>query len=66
MSYFSFSQIPLVYLSGYMHNSLGPRFGNLLVWLSLIIGQPMAVMMYYHDFAVVHYGKELMQTFGKV
>ena len=58
-------QIPLVYLSGYMHKRLGSRFGNLLVWLSLIIGQPLAVMMYYHDFAVVHYGKELMQTFGK-
>ena len=63
---FLFFQIPLIYLSSYMQNKWSSRCGNLLVWLSVIIGQPLAVMMYYHDFVVVHYGKELMQTFGKL
>ena len=36
---------------------LGPRFGNALVWLSLIVGQPLAVMMYYHDYVVEHFGR---------
>jgi diacylglycerol O-acyltransferase-1 len=45
-------------------NHLGPRAGNLVVWLSLIIGQPLALMMYYHDFVVAHYGSELIATFG--
>jgi diacylglycerol O-acyltransferase-1 len=48
-----------------MQNRWGPRIGNLVVWTSLIIGQPLAVMMYYHDFIVDHYGQELLQTWGK-
>ena len=36
---------------------MGPRFGNALVWLSLIVGQPLAVMMYYHDYVVEHFGR---------
>ena len=44
--------------------SIGTRAGNMVVWLSLIIGQPLALMMYYHDFVVAHYGKELIATFG--
>ena len=40
-----------------MEKVLGPRFGNALVWLSLIVGQPLAVMMYYHDYVVEHFGR---------
>lgn len=40
------------------------RFGNIVVWISLIIGQPLALMMYYHDFVVNHYGSELIHSFG--
>ena len=57
-------QIPLVYISEYVQKRFGQRSGNLVIWLSLIISQPLALMMYYHDFAVVHYGRELLQSFG--
>jgi hypothetical protein len=35
--------------------------GNVLVWVSLIVGQPLAVMMYYHDFVVGHFGRSATQ-----
>ena len=43
---------------------IGKRAGNLVVWMSLILGQPIALMMYYHDFVVANYGKELIASFG--
>ena len=36
---------------------LGPRAGNALVWMSLIVGQPMGIMMYYHDYVVDNFGR---------
>ena len=59
-----FFQIPLMYLSFKAKNFFGKRAGNLLVWMSLILGQPLALMMYYHDFVLEHYGSELITTFG--
>ncbi|CAF1030665.1 unnamed protein product, partial [Didymodactylos carnosus] len=32
-----------------------PRLGNIAVWLSLIIGQPIAIMMYLHDYYYDYY-----------
>jgi diacylglycerol O-acyltransferase-1 len=57
-------KVPLMFISTHAKKHLGPRAGNLVVWLSLIIGQPLALMMYYHDFVVAHYGSELIDTFG--
>jgi hypothetical protein len=57
-------QIPLIVVSKYLETAIGPRAGNICVWLSLIIGQPLALMMYYHDFVVEHYGKELISYYG--
>ena len=57
-------QVPLMVISKKMKKLFGVRAGNLVVWLSLIIGQPLALMMYYHDFVVEHYGSELITTFG--
>ena len=31
------------------------NYGNAAVWLSLIIGQPVAVLMYVHDYYVLHH-----------
>jgi diacylglycerol O-acyltransferase-1 len=64
MMYNLFLKVPLMFISNHVKNHLGPRAGNLVVWLSLIIGQPLALMMYYHDFVVAHYGSELIATFG--
>ena len=30
----------------------------------LMIGQPLAVMMYYHDYVVDHFGEEEIQAFA--
>ncbi|XP_072572839.1 diacylglycerol O-acyltransferase 1-like isoform X1 [Paramormyrops kingsleyae] len=34
------------------------NYGNAAVWISLIIGQPVAVLMYVHDYYVLHYSKD--------
>uniref|UniRef100_A0A183C324 O-acyltransferase n=1 Tax=Globodera pallida TaxID=36090 RepID=A0A183C324_GLOPA len=31
------------------------RAGNIVVWLSLILGQPMAILMYVHDWYLLHH-----------
>ena len=56
--------MPLIPVTLYLEKRLGPRAGNICVWLSLVIGQPMALMMYYHDYVVEHYGKELISYYG--
>ncbi len=56
--------MPLIFVTNSLERSLGPRAGNVCVWLSLIIGQPMALMMYYHDYVVEHYGQELISYYG--
>ena len=55
-----------MFISVWMEKTFGPRSGNLVVWLSLIIGQPMALMMYYHDYVVEHFGTELLLTYGRI
>jgi len=55
-----------MYMSVKIQEIWSPRLGNVMVWMSLIIGQPLAVMMYYHDYVVQHYGKELLETYGKL
>ncbi|CAH0725833.1 unnamed protein product, partial [Brenthis ino] len=48
------AQPPLSVVSRAAQRRLGARWGNLLVWSSLILGQPLAIMMYYHDYALAH------------
>lgn len=55
------SQIPLSYLSKYMCR-YGPRWGNIVVWASIILGQPLAVMAYYHDYVITHYNEVIKNT----
>ncbi|XP_072936680.1 diacylglycerol O-acyltransferase 1 isoform X2 [Epargyreus clarus] len=49
------AQPPLSVISRLAERRLGARWGNLIVWSSLILGQPLAVMMYYHDYALAHF-----------
>eukprot|EP00096_Caligus_rogercresseyi_P015299 TRINITY_DN7753_c0_g1_i1.p1 TRINITY_DN7753_c0_g1~~TRINITY_DN7753_c0_g1_i1.p1 ORF type:complete len:529 (+),score=97.97 TRINITY_DN7753_c0_g1_i1:143-1729(+) len=58
------AQLPLFLISSYIETQFGPRCGNMVVWMSLILGQPLALLMYYHDFVVQHYGQELLENFG--
>jgi len=53
------SQIPLVYVTKVIEKELGSRYGNMTVWACLIIGQPLIVMMYYHDYVIQHYGPQI-------
>uniref|UniRef100_A0A8C3I0Q2 diacylglycerol O-acyltransferase n=1 Tax=Chrysemys picta bellii TaxID=8478 RepID=A0A8C3I0Q2_CHRPI len=46
------AQIPLAWLVG---KFLRGNYGNAAVWISLIIGQPIAVLMYVHDYYVLNY-----------
>ncbi|CAL1265703.1 unnamed protein product [Larinioides sclopetarius] len=39
------------FVEKYLHN----QYGNMAVWISLIIGQPLCILMYYHDYYVKHY-----------
>ena len=57
-------QIPLMEISKTAQKYMGNRGGNVVVWMSLIIGQPLAVLMYYHDFVVEHYGAKDIQNFA--
>ncbi|XP_007954262.1 diacylglycerol O-acyltransferase 1 [Orycteropus afer afer] len=45
-------QIPLAWVTSRFF--LG-NYGNAVVWLTLIIGQPVAVLMYVHDYYVLHH-----------
>ncbi|XP_066143790.1 diacylglycerol O-acyltransferase 1 [Euwallacea fornicatus] len=49
-------QLPLSFLSRFVEKRYGGRFGNIVVWSSIIIGQPLCIMMYYHDYMVIHHG----------
>ena len=49
-------QIPYAVFVGKFLNG---NYGNAAVWLLLILGQPFAILMYYHDYFVTHYkGKQ--------
>lgn len=55
-------QIPLSYLSHYMEKHFSPRCGNAMVWASLILGQPLCIMMYYHDYVVEHFNEAIQNS----
>ncbi|XP_011137917.1 diacylglycerol O-acyltransferase 1 [Harpegnathos saltator] len=59
-------QIPLSVLSKMAERYLGARYGNIVVWASLIIGQPLCIMMYYHDYVVTHFGESLIEDYSVV
>uniref|UniRef100_A0A3Q3GKM8 O-acyltransferase n=1 Tax=Labrus bergylta TaxID=56723 RepID=A0A3Q3GKM8_9LABR len=49
------AQLPLAWIvSTFLHGN----YGNAAVWISLIIGQPFAVLMYVHDYYVLNYRQE--------
>lgn len=44
-------QLPMArFVSSYFNN----HFANVAVWVSLIIGQPLCILMYYHDYYVIN------------
>ncbi|XP_076388943.1 diacylglycerol O-acyltransferase isoform X3 [Megachile rotundata] len=59
-------QMPLSLLSKKVEQHWGSRWGNITVWASLIIGQPLCIMMYYHDYVVTHFGETLIEDYSVV
>ncbi|EDV99301.1 GH13104 [Drosophila grimshawi] len=55
-------QIPLSIISRYIERRLGPRMGNIIVWASIILGQPLCIMCYYHDYVITHFQTALNGT----
>jgi diacylglycerol O-acyltransferase-1 len=45
------SQVPLAYMTS---RFLRGYLGNIVVWLTIILGQPLAVLMYFHDYYILH------------
>lgn len=60
------AQIPLSIFSKFMEKRYGPRWGNIVVWASLILGQPLCIMMYYHDYVIMQVGEDLLDRYGHV
>ena len=55
-----------MFISNAAETHIGPRAGNIIVWLSLMIGHPVGILMYYHDFVIDHYGQEDIKSFGQL
>ncbi|BES88557.1 O-acyltransferase [Nesidiocoris tenuis] len=60
------AQIPLSLVSRFVQNKLGAKWGNVIVWTSLILGQPLCIMMYYHDYVITHFGEALIDSYAEV
>ncbi|CAG0898817.1 unnamed protein product [Cyprideis torosa] len=56
-------QIPLSWCTDFVRDNFGARWANVMVWSSLILGQPLCIMMYFHDFVIEHYGPSLLEEF---
>ena len=50
-------QIPLSYISKFLEKNLGARWGNAVVWASLILGQPLCILVYYHDYGIQNFNQ---------
>ncbi|XP_018023397.1 diacylglycerol O-acyltransferase 1 [Hyalella azteca] len=48
-------QVPLITVSQTVARTLGCRWGNIIVWSSLILGQPLGILVYFHDYAVKNF-----------
>ncbi|KAK9510109.1 hypothetical protein O3M35_004962 [Rhynocoris fuscipes] len=59
-------QIPLSVFCKKIEARFGGRWGNIIVWASLILGQPLCIMMYYHDYVITHFGEALLENYAEV
>ena len=59
-------QVPLIFISKTIEANYGYQLGNITVWASLMIGHPLALMIYYHDFVIENYGHSLIAFYGEL
>ena len=60
------SQIPLIHVSKRVEAGLGGRAGNVVMWASLVLGHPLAVLSYHHDYILENYGPSLLAHHGSL
>ncbi|KAH9361363.1 hypothetical protein HPB48_020257 [Haemaphysalis longicornis] len=51
-----FHEVPFAFVIDNIFRNRYNNLGNMAVWISLIIGQPLAILMYYHDYYIINYG----------
>lgn len=59
-------QIPMCCVSSQIERHFGSKWGNVVVWASIIVGQPLCIMIYYHDYVITNYGRELIEVYSHV
>ena len=59
-------QIPLIIVSKKVEAKYGGGAGNVVMWSSLILGHPLAIMMYYHDYIIDNYGASLVSQYANL
>lgn len=42
-------------MATFVKRFLHGNYGNMAVWVSLIVGQPIAIMMYIHDYYIDYF-----------
>ncbi|XP_064467435.1 diacylglycerol O-acyltransferase 1-like [Ornithodoros turicata] len=50
------AQVPFAFFIDSCLQNRYRNLGNMAVWMSLMIGQPLAILMYYHDYYIINYG----------
>jgi diacylglycerol O-acyltransferase-1 len=62
------AQLPLLELCRFdvRKNGERARWGKVVAWASLILGQPLCIMMYYHDYVITQYGPQFLASFAKL
>lgn len=51
------AQIPLSGVTYWVSTRYSGHYGNMMVWFSLIVGQPMAILAYVYQYYVLQYGE---------
>ena len=59
-------QVPMILVTKWMHARLrNKQLGNIMFWISFcFVGQPLSVLMYYHDFLLRHRGVGVGEVIG--
>ncbi len=47
-------------------DSFKGQIGNIIVWVSIILGQPLAILMYMHDHYIINYLLKQANDFQKL
>jgi len=60
------SQVVLIIISKKIELQFGYQLGNMTVWASIILGEPLFLMVYVHDYVIENYGQNLVKYYGQI